>query len=445
MLEQLLLHIQRNQLCKTTDKILLAVSGGVDSMVMVRLFNEAGLTIGVAHCNFQLRGAESDGDEELVQNVCSKLKIPFHSQRFETSKFASETGLSLQLAARKLRYDFFEKIRADYGYQYVATAHHRNDSFETVLLNLTKGTGLKGLAGISVRTNFVIRPMLFASRDQIHNFAKSNQIEWRDDSSNTDDHYQRNFLRHHVIPRLHEINPNLDKTFENTAERIAGATEMIDVFLTEFKSRSWKEVDNKISIQRKDLSKFNYPQVILWELLKPKGFNYDQCCDVIRTTQSGKQFYSATHCLTVDRDSLLISERKESEIPEVLIEHGQQRATNGLSVIYIAKKSTPAKIDKGASVAILDASKIVFPLRWRKWKNGDAFQPLGMSTHKKISDLLIDLKIPLPEKEDVTVLESAGKIVWVVGQRISDEFKITNETTDFISLTAAKLDAENIS
>lgn len=445
MLEQLLLHIQRHQLCKTTDKILLAVSGGVDSMVLMKLLIDAGFSVGVAHCNFQLRGQDSDADEACVKKACDQNKITIHAQRFQTAEFANETGLSIQLAARKLRYDFFENVRRDNGYQYVATAHHLNDSLETVLLNLVKGTGMKGLAGIPVKNNFIIRPLLFASRDSILDYAKTNKIEWREDLSNSRDDYQRNFLRHQVIPSLKEINPNLEQTFENTVERISGAVEMGEQFLADFKSTSCNINGESFSINRIDLNKYDHPHVILWELTKSKGFNFEQCSDVIETVQSGKRFYSETHCMTVDRDDLIITVRKMSEILEVLIEDGQQRVTNGLHVLEIERKKNPVDIDKRAFVANLDASKVIFPLRWRKWKNGDAFQPLGMTTHKKISDLLIDLKIPAPEKQQVTVLESGGRIIWVVGQRISDEFKITPTTTHLISLRVAKLETEKIS
>jgi tRNA(Ile)-lysidine synthase len=445
VLEQLLLHIQRHQLCKITDKILLAVSGGIDSMVMLQLFIDAGYPIAVAHCNFQLRGADSDADEALVKKICDQHKIPFFVQRFDTSKSAKESGLSIQLAARKLRYDFFESIRSENGYQFVATAHHLNDSIETVLLNLTKGTGLKGLTGIPVKNNFIIRPLLFASREIVLDYAKAKQLEWREDSSNLNDDYQRNFLRHEVIPRLKEINPNLEQTFESTLERMSGASEMNQKFLDDFRSTSWNNDGDNILINRVALQKHNYPHVILWELLKSKGFNYDQCRDAIETSQSGKQFYSPTHYLTVDRESLIVSERNQTEILEVLIEDGQQCVSNGFQILDIEKKKGLREIDRRPSVAMLDASKIIFPLRWRKWENGDAFQPLGMATHKKVSDLLIDLKIPLPEKENVTVVESGGRIVWVVGHRIGDEFKITPTTTVSITLAVRKLEQEKIS
>lgn len=445
MVEQLLLHIQRHQLCKTTDKILLAVSGGIDSMVMLRLFVEAGYRVGVAHCNFQLRGNDSDADEALVQKICDRHSIPFHVNHFETAAYTQEKGLSIQLAARELRYDFFERLRNLHHYHFVATAHNLNDSIETVVLNLTRGTGVKGLAGIPVKNNFIIRPLLFASRDSILEYAKEHNVEWRQDASNLEDDYQRNFLRHQVIPRLREINPNLEHTFNKTIERIAGAVGMIDKFLADFKARSCYVTDGRMVINIHDLGQFEFPQVILWELLKSNGFNYDQCVDIIHATQSGKEFFSATHRLTIDRDSAILTTRFPHEVADILISENQHQSINGVHLIEIKKTNGRAEIDPDTTAAILDASKITFPLRWRKWAHGDSFQPLGMSSRKKISDFLIDLKIPNPDKENITVLESDGRIAWVVGMRISDEFKITPSTTTSLSLKLKKLDLEKIS
>ena len=445
MLEQLLLHIERHQLCKTTDKILLAVSGGVDSMAMIHLFAEAGFSFGVVHCNFQLRGDDSYADEALVKKVCNDQKIDFHVTRFDTAAFAQRFGLSIQLAARKLRYDYFETVRAEFNYDCIATAHHLNDSIETVLINLTRGTGVSGLTGIPVKNSFIIRPLLFAARDQIIEYAGNHKLEWREDLSNREDDYQRNFLRHHVIPRLKEINPNLEQTFAKTIERFSGAVAMTEKFLSDFKATSCEVTDMRMVINLNDLRQNQLPQVMLWELLKPNGFNYDQCVDVLQATQSGKEFFSSTHRLTIDRHSLLLTARFPQEIAEVLIREDEHQSTNGYHLLQIEKKNGRAEIDPSTTTAILDASKITFPLRWRKWTYGDSFLPLGMSARKKISDFLIDLKIPNPDKENITVLESEGRIAWVVGMRISDEFKITPSTTASISFKLQKLDPEKIS
>jgi tRNA(Ile)-lysidine synthase len=439
VLEQFLNHISRYQLCKTTDKILLAVSGGVDSMVMAHLFREAGFQIGVAHCNFQLRGEDSKADEALVNLFCIEKKIPFHLQRFDTNAFAEESGLSIQLAARELRYKFFKEVREENGYDSIATAHHLNDSLETVLLNLTKGTGIKGLAGIPVRNEFIIRPLLFASRDEILDYASLHRIHWREDKSNTENDYQRNFLRNKVIPLLEEINPNLSETFRSTAERISGAVSMTEEFLSNFKSNSVRSFDDEEQIDLNALKKYSFSQVLLWELIKSKGFNYDQCCDIVRQHQTGKQFFSTGHRLVIDRDVLIIRSVKVEEILERLINAGDKSASNGSEILLIDQNTdSKIQIDKDPLIAQLDASTISFPLRWRKWEAGDFFQPLGMQSKKKLSDFFIDLKIPVSQKEKITVLESSGRIVWVVGYRISDDCKITPSTRSSVRIKVGK-------
>jgi tRNA(Ile)-lysidine synthase len=441
VLEQLLNHVERHQLCKTTDKILLAVSGGVDSMVLLHLLHEARFTIAVVHCNFQLRGQDSDADELLVQIACSAKAIPFYTIKFETEAFARQHGLSIQMAARKLRYDFFQKVRAENRYDFIATAHQLNDSLETVLLNFTRGTGINGIAGIPVKNDFVIRPLLFATRDEILEYAALNKIQWREDASNAEDKYQRNFIRHKIIPLLEEINPNLEKTFQNSVERLSGAIEMAGKYLADFKSGSVVVKPDGEWISRGDLMQHAYPETLLWELLKKFGYNFEQCRDAVETKQSGKLFLTTTHRLVVDREHFILSARDSNQVIEVLIESFQDAAHNGRELLSIKSlDSALIEIDKTSSSAQVDASKLKFPLRWRAWQPGDSFKPLGMNAHKKISDLLIDLKVPASQKATVTVLESAGKIVWVVGLRVSDEFKITTETTSALSFNVAKTD-----
>lgn len=421
------------------------MSGGLDSMAMLNLFQQAGIAVGVAHCNFQLRGADADADEALVRKVCSKNNIPCFSTRFNTATFAQQNNLSIQLAARKLRYDFFELVRKENSYDVIATAHHLNDSIETALLNFIRGTGVKGLSGIPVKNEYIIRPMLFAMRDQITEYAKSNNLEWREDMSNAEDDYQRNFIRHKITPLLKELNPNLEHTTVKTLERISGAVEMTQSYLAAFRSKSVQQKSNSQWINVADVREHNHAQVLLWELLKPYGFNYDQCSDIVATVQPGKQFFSSTHRLSIDRDFFILTERDQTEIAEVLIGSDQDRVSNGYEDLQIShNKDGRITIEQNPAVAILDASNVSFPLRWRPWQPGDFFQPLGMQSNKKLSDFLIDAKIPSAEKEYVTVVESAGKIVWVVGMRISDDVKITPETTASIVLKVAKTHREKI-
>jgi tRNA(Ile)-lysidine synthase len=441
VLKQFLNHIERHQLCKTTDKILLAVSGGVDSMVMLDLFQQADFNLGVVHCNFQLRGDDSNADEALVKGYCHENNLPFFMARFPTEAFAADNGLSIQLAARKLRYDFFEQQRSSQGYDRIATAHQFNDTIETVLLNLIRGTGVRGLTGIPVKNEFVIRPLLFATRDQILDHAVLNKVPWREDRSNLEDEYQRNFIRHKIMPLVEELNSNFENTFRQTLDRVAGGVHLIEKYLEIFSASAVEERGDETWISRGNLAAHKYSSVILWELVKSKGFNFDQCNDILAATQSGKRFLSRTHEITIDRDFFIVTKRDAQGMLEVLIEAGQKSATNGREDFYIEEIRNPySSIDKDHGIGQFDAAKLIFPLRWRPWRDGDSFKPLGMHAHKKVSDLLIDMKIPAPAKGRVTVLESDGTIVWVVGLRVSEDFKITERTERGLSIKVVKSD-----
>ncbi len=420
-------HIARHQLCKATDKILLAVSGGLDSMVMLHLFHQSGYSIAVAHCNFQLRGAESYGDEQFVKEQCDHLKIPFYSEQFDTNNYAWENSLSIQIAARQLRYAWFEELLEQERLDKLATAHHLNDSLETVLLNLCKGTGVQGLAGIPLENRFIIRPMLFASRTEIEAYATAEKIKWREDSSNLTDDYQRNFLRHQIIPLLKEINPSIEHTFSITLEKVRGGVELMSAGQKELENSFVKTIDGKTFIRKEAFRSFHYAAPVLWELIKHFGFNMEQCEEIIQSihSQSGKKFLTAFSQLIIDRESLIIS-NQQNLWEQTEIQAGQIQAILGPWNLHI-KECEPV-IKTNRSEGILDVERLHFPLRWRKWKAGDSFCPLGMEHHKKISDFLIDQKISVAEKDSVTVLESKGEIVWVAGHRVDNRFKITEHT-----------------
>jgi tRNA(Ile)-lysidine synthase len=433
VLEQFLNHIRHNQLCKTSDKILLAVSGGMDSMVMLHLFKEAAFSFGVAHCNFQLRGTESDEDEALVRSVCERLKIPFYARHFDTRAVAAEKKQSLQMAARELRYHFFAEIQQVHGYQYLATAHHLNDNFETVLLNLTRGSGIEGLTGIPVKNDSVIRPLLFAQKKMINDYAVAHGVVWRDDSSNSSEDYQRNFLRLQIIPRLKELNPNLENTFEDTLERLSGASELVKDSLDKIRQQAVSVHANKLYITKGKLAKYRHAEVILWELLKGYGFNFDQCKLMMSNLPSGRQFFSGSHQLIIDRDNFILQQKQSPVQQELVIEEGENQVASELGILNLKMTGISSfTLVKNIRLAQLDASRLRYPLCWRSWRAGDSFVPFGMTQRKKVSDFLIDLKVSLPAKEKVTVLESAGEIVWVVGYRIDDRYKITPDTREVL-------------
>lgn len=429
MLKQFLNHIAHYQLCKTKDKILLAVSGGVDSMVMLHLFRKAGFSIGVAHCNFRLRGKDSDDDEEFVRRATEQALVPFHVGQFETEHYAEEKGISIQMAARELRYRFFEEVCEKLSYQVVATAHHLDDSLETVLLNLVRGTGISGLTGIPVKMGIVIRPMLFATRESIQRYAIENGIAWRDDVTNATDDYQRNFVRHHVVGRLKELNPNLPGTFAESLQKIQGARIIFDRAMEALKRTAVERQGDRFILTIEAFKNTGAANVTLWETLREFGFGFDQCVDMTRSTQAGKQFFSESHVLTVDRGVFVVEPRLRQLFPLTEIGPGAGTVEQGgvcLQLEVVDKRSFI--IDPDPGVGQFDTDRITYPILWRSWKAGDAFVPLGMEQTKKVSDFLIDEKVSRPDKERTTVMESGGQIIWVVGRRISEPFKVTDNT-----------------
>jgi tRNA(Ile)-lysidine synthase len=435
VLTQFQVHIQK--WCKTTDKILLAVSGGMDSMVMLHLIRQLGYQVGVAHCNFQLRGAESDEDENFVRRKCRQWDIAFYSHRFDTKNYATEKGLSTQMAARELRYAWFDELLQKEGFDYLATAHHLNDSIETILLNLTKGAGLDGLMGIPAQNKKIIRPLLFATCEEIETYAAEEGVLWREDQSNQSDDYQRNFIRHQIVPKLKEINPSLEKTFQDTIYKLQGASEIVAASVEEWKLKHQKIEDDKIVLNKKGFANgANYNISILLEIIKPYGFNYDQCENIVKgiNGQSGKRFLSSTHELIVDRESLILTEHQENW-GQVNIESNQQEISLGNKTLKFETADYSGLPISDKNQAIIDEGLMQFPITWRKWKPGDFFFPLGMKNRKKVSDFLIDEKVSMADKDSLTVLESNGQIVWVVGHRIDDRFKVTDKTNRVIKIS----------
>lgn len=438
MLEQFLNHINRFKLCSQTDSILLAVSGGIDSMVMLYLFKEAGFQIAVAHCNFQLRGKESDEDELFVHEVCKNLNIPVFIQRFETESFAWENGLSIQMAARDLRYAWFDELLNTHSFNLLATGHHFDDSMETILLNLTKGTSAEGFAGIPVKNRTIIRPLLFATRAQVEKYAKEKAIVWREDQSNLTDDYQRNFIRHQIIPKLKELNPSLESTWQHGLEKIQGDLDLLHHAYDEWRTKFITETPDRIVIQKKAFEIFYTGASILWRYIKAYAFNFEQAREIIQGLkgQPGKRFLSSTHVLVVDREVIIITPHP-AEWNSVMIEQDDHEVKLGPWKLHFmhALTATPNTTKMEAAV---DADELSFPLVWRKWKKGDSFHPLGMNHKKKISDFLVDNKLSLADKNDITVLESDGRILYVVGWRIDDRFKITDRTKRVLNIRAER-------
>lgn len=432
-------YYNNERLFAKTDKILLAVSGGRDSVAMVYLFHQAQVHFGIAHCNFKLRGKESDKDEQFVSDLAKKLKVPFYTTSFDTKTFAKTNKLSTQMAARELRYSWFAEIKEKNKFQYIATAHHKNDVAETLLINLTKGTGLSGLHGIKSKVGDVIRPLLCFNRSEIDVFIEVNKLPFREDQSNAETKYVRNKIRHKIIPELEKINPSFVETIFNETQHFEELEQLLESKINEDKKTCWKTLnDGIIEIEIDKLLNLKPLRTYLYYFLKPYGFNADDVSDVINSLdkQSGKQFYSSTHQLIKDRTKLILTTTQTNDEEEFTIEKIDD--FNILPFVLNVKlfsKEQLTTIKKNKKVAYVNADKIKYPLVVRKWKTADKFKPFGMKGTKKISDFFVDEKFSLVEKENTWILTSTNKIIWVVGHRIDDDFRISEKTKTILQLS----------
>jgi tRNA(Ile)-lysidine synthase len=433
MRERFLQFISKYDLCSRTQIVFVAVSGGIDSMVLLHLFVTCGFNVTAVHVNFGLRGDESDEDERFVKERCVHLGIPFLSKAVDTKNYATAKGVSVQMAARDLRYQWFSELLQGTEGSVLATAHHVNDSGETMLLNLIRGTGIDGLTGIPVRKDGIIRPLAFATRSDIDQYAARNVVTWREDESNLDDHYQRNFLRHRVMSLLKQINPALDDTLSRNSTRLGGERELMERSLAELKEDFVVDGDGTIRIDKSLFDGFIHKSGVLLRMIEPFGFNFATAELIVSAMngQPGKRFYSSTHQLVVDRNYLIVSAMNETG--EVAIMEGEEEKILGQLAIRLTQ-TTDTKFDSNLLIACLDRKKIDFPLTWRRWRDGDSFHPLGMKGRKKVSDFLIDEKISLVDKQSTTVIASGNEIIWVVGMRIDDRYKITADTTHVLRI-----------
>ncbi len=437
MLDQLLNFISEQKLIQPGHKTLLAVSGGIDSMVLAHLFSQTSFNFEFAHCNFQLRGNDSEGDQQLVESTANSYQVTCHTKRFATEEFAKKNGISIQMAARSLRREWFEELLENKGIDQVATAHHLNDSLETVLFNLARGTGISGLRGILPKNGRYIRPLMFASRNMIIDYASSNHLNWREDISNSAIKYHRNLIRHKVVPELKKINPNIESTLYQSLQKLAATERLYKSTIAQHKKTLIQNTKDGFTIDKEKLAKLEEAPIILFEILDEYGFNFHQANDILKSLkgQVGKTFFASEYQLTVDRNFLFISKSMHNPFTATIIyEDTKQVATphGELSFDYFDAKNVT--FDHDHNTAFLDASKLKFPLKIRQWQQGDRFQPLGMKHKKKLSDFMIDEKIPLNLKDQVLVLCSEENLVWVIGWRIDDRYKITKNTSLALSI-----------
>jgi tRNA(Ile)-lysidine synthase len=428
MVEEFKAFVIKNALLEKGDKTLITVSGGRDSVVLCELFYKAKFPFAIAHCNFQLRGKEANDDEIFVKKLASKYKVDFFSKRFETKTYSEKSKLSVQEAARVLRYEWFEEICNKNGFDFIATAHHKDDELETFFINLIRGTGIAGLHGILPKRGKIIRPLLFTGRAEIDVFVEKNKLQFREDSSNASDKYLRNKIRHKVLPLFEEMNPSFRNTLAEEIFRLSEVEKVYNHFIDVSKKQILK--NNSISVSA--LKKSPFASVLLYEVLKKYQFNSTVAEEIFSSldSESGKQFFSSSYRLVKDRGNLIITKRnlaKEKDVFSVLksFKSIAVPAKVGFSKV---KNSTQFKIPKDNKIACLDFEKLNFPLKIRKWKEGDFFYPLGMKKKKKLSDFFIDIKLSLPEKENTWLLCSGGDIVYVLGKRIDERYKVGKET-----------------
>ncbi|MBQ3070093.1 MAG: tRNA lysidine(34) synthetase TilS [Tidjanibacter sp.] len=433
-------YIKEHQLATADNRILLTVSGGVDSMVMMHLFVEAGFNVGVAHCNFQLRGTESEEDEVLVAEQAAALGVPCYNRRFDTKGEMAATGESVQIAARRLRYGWFAELCTDEGYDTIAVAHHADDSIETFFINLLRGTGLKGLTGISLTNGRIIRPLLFATRHEINDYAKAHKIPFREDSSNRSTKYLRNKIRLGIVPRLREIVPSFTQTMGSNIDRLTDAQHFINHAIGKIEAEAVEHFGGEDIINPAKIDRGFPLNFVIYELMSQnygfKGDVVDSLCDALRAGATGKRFYSRDWVAYIDRGRIVISRIGVDDECEVPFDLGKSKVYCGNSVLYIERTNIDHidSLFQPDNIALLDTDTLTEPLTLRKWREGDRFVPLGMSGEKKVSDYLINAKVSMAEKSRQFVLCAGEQIVWLVGHRIDERYKITSATENVVKI-----------
>ena len=445
LIERFQEYVNRQNLFTRQDKILLTVSGGVDSMVLMSLCVNSGYNVGVAHCNFSLRGQESDEDEIMVQESARRYGIECYNKRFDTLGEMERTGESMEMAARRLRYEWFYELCDKHNYTVIAIAHHIDDSIETFFINMLRGTGLRGLTGISNRIGRVVRPLMFATRKEILDYALHKHITFREDSSNRSTKYLRNKIRLGLIPRLKEINPRFAFMMNQNVARLTATQQFIDSAIDNIFERAARIEGDICTIEMDKIVDVRTRSFVIYEILSSrfgfKGDVVDTLCKALDNDSTGRGFYSRSHVAYIDRGNIVVTCIEDKDPCEIMVNKGQQRAYCGNSVLYfeVCDVDSLPTYNVADNIALLDAEKITYPLTLRRWSDGDSFTPYGMNGSKKVSDYLIDRKVSMAEKSRQFILLSDGEIAWLVGRRIAHQFRITDKTEWVLRITKETL------
>lgn len=419
-------------------KYLLAVSGGIDSMLMLWLFNNAKLKFAVANINFNLRGEEADLDSQLVIDFCKKNQIKIFHKAFDTTTYAQEHKISIQMAARDIRYQWFEELANENSFDYIPIAHHLDDQSETFFINLIRGTGVAGLHGLARNKNRIIRPLMFCNRVEISKFVEINKIPFREDSSNASDKYQRNYIRHHILPEFYHLQDNFSKKLNTTTEYISELEAYANVFLEkEAANLKLESNDGLFKLNINTILEHPQPRLICYYILSEFGFSSSHIEDLIaliKNENSGKSIHNNDYNIQIERSEIILKANSGENIEtEIFIKSYEDANWKKFGITVFENNNDNYKI-VNQNLAFLDMDKIKFPLQIRNWRQGDSFQPLGMKGTKKISDYFIDNKFSQNQKENTLLLCDEDRIIWIIGHRISNRYSITSNTNKILKL-----------
>ena len=419
------------------EPLLVALSGGADSMALLHVMLNLGYSCQAAHCNFHLRGEESDGDEQFVLDYCAKHDVPLHVTHFDTNYEANRQGISIEMAARDLRYRWFGQLMRDYDIPWLATGHHGDDMIETFFLNLARGTGLRGLKGMEHRKGKVIRPLLDFRRQDIEAYCEKYHIAYRTDSSNADTSLQRNHVRHHILPAMDQLNSSFFDTMRQNFRNLHEVWQLFEHEVEEVRKQMVAEEDDLMLIPAKLIREHPQKRSVLFEILKPFHFNASVVAEIVESLDGipGKQFFSSSHRLVRDRFNLVLVPREDFEEETFYIQSEDEQINHPLSLRFrFFSCDANFRVSRDPHKVHLDADLVEFPLKLRHWKEGDQFRPLGMEQFKKLSDFFVDEKFSRVEKDRTWLMLSGDDIIWIVGRRIDDRFKVTSSTRRILEI-----------